>query len=73
MIKTLPSNAESEGSIPGQETKGLQAAGCGKKKKKLFFKKNSGCVMGVVKNIHSLIYKNILYAVLFSGDSVYNC
>ena len=43
------------------------------KKKKLFFKNNSGCVMGVVKNIHSLIYKNILYAVLFSGDSVYNC
>ena len=45
MIKTLPSNAESEGSIPGQETKGLQAAGCGKKKKN-FFKKNGGCVMG---------------------------
>ena len=29
MIKTLPSNAESEGSIPGRETKGPQAAGCG--------------------------------------------
>ena len=26
-----------------------------------------------VKNICSFIYRNILYAVLFSGDSVYNC
>lgn len=61
VIKTLPSNAESEVPIPGRETKGPQAAGCGQI-----------CVTGV-KNIHSFIYRNILYAVLFSGDSVYNC
>lgn len=42
-------------------------------KKNFFFKEEQWVCHGGVKNIHSLIYKNILYAVLFSGDSVYNC
>lgn len=58
VIKTLPSKYRGGSSILVAETKGPQAAGCGQI-----------CVTGV-KNIHSFIYRNILYAVLFSGDSV---
>lgn len=66
--------AEDLGSIPGQGTRILQAAGCGPKKKEIYMSNRKGLVQQMItpgnKGLHTVEKRANVYTIL-NGKSVF--